>query len=147
MERIILNTAKSPAELYIISNEYLLACNKRKKKNPADFIEYLERSEYFQIFLNTNKDIFNQLKVDDYRTLKTNGRWFWSADLNFYSKNHSFEWPEDFITFWKNNKDVIVSADNIDEDLGRKVIDLFAFRVGHADIKKENLLQHIIIQK
>ncbi len=122
MKRIILNTSKKIADAYIISDKYIRLCNGIKRSNDSSFLNFLESADYLQILLDKTDDIFNNSSIEHYETIRRHGSWFWSSDLNFYSNNHYFVWPSDFIEFYNlNGKTTFNEDDNGD----RKVIDLF----------------------
>jgi hypothetical protein len=47
--------------------------------------------------------------------MRTDGKWIWSADLNFYSENHHFKWPEEFLTHCGRKRKVSLSEKKLYE--------------------------------
>lgn len=116
MKRVIINISTPIIKIYKISDEYLIECNKlNEHQSTSKFLNYLESSIYLWIFLDRGVDIFNSTVIDDYRTLRTDGKWIWSADLNFYSGNHHFKWPEEFLIHWGQKTKVSLSEKKVYE--------------------------------
>lgn len=128
MERIILNTSNEIADAYIISDNYIRICDNNKKENDLNFIKFLESAEYLQILLDKTKDIFNNSSIGHNETIMRHGNWFWSSDLNFYTSNHYFTWPTDFIDYYKLYGEKKFKED---DDKDRKVIDWFYKMTGN----------------
>jgi hypothetical protein len=108
-KRMIINATDPVLEVYRVSDNYLKECAKNKHPTDNNLISYLDQSEYFMILLDTNYDIFEKTKIDDFRTMRSDGKWIWSADLNFYTLNYGFKWPDDFIRHVKKEGKCVVS--------------------------------------
>lgn len=104
IERAIFNVSKPVVFVYRVSDQYIVGCNEQQWVRNEPLIDYIEASAYFSIRLDNSRDIFNQNKISNPNTLMTDGKWIWSADLNYYTVNHHFLWPNDFIEHIRNKK-------------------------------------------
>lgn len=143
-ERIILDISSEIIEVYFISNEYIIQCNNLTTEINESIIKHIEQSPFYEIFLDINFDIFNQEKISDFRTLRTDGKWVWSADLNFYTRKHNFQWPLKFLKHLDDDLLTIPSDDEICQIINIYQKTFFNIYYEYP-IKREGLLEYKII--
>jgi hypothetical protein len=144
-QRIILDITNPVVEVYKISDEYLKKCYNINESIDIDIIEHLNGSSYFWIFLDLNKDIFKGSTIDDFRTLRTDGKWIWSADLNFYALDYGFKYPEKFIHHIKKADKTHISDSDL-HHLSSKYDPTIFFILNNIRIEGVNLYHYIEIE-
>lgn len=98
MDRVIfkIGTKKSS---YLVENTYITKCKNQGKvyssRNKLD--QYLKKCFYLKVLLTETKCIFTRKYIGHYHSWRTDGAWVWSSDLEHYSKDHSFQWPKEFL--------------------------------------------------
>ncbi|WP_459209971.1 hypothetical protein [Aquimarina rhabdastrellae] len=96
--RIIFNITEK--NMYLISDSYIK--NNIGFKNER-LIKHLSESENFCFFLDRNRSLFTDERVPHYWTLNTDGKWLWSADLDYYTINYGLKWPLEFLEYLEKN--------------------------------------------
>ncbi|WP_435263821.1 hypothetical protein [Tenacibaculum sp. nBUS_03] len=97
--RKILNIKDDEVILYEITDQYLFDCNKsniaiEKKKL---YLDYLNNCDFESILLDQTECIFSKDLITHFETIKTDGDWLWSGDLEHYFDRFNFFWPEDHL--------------------------------------------------
>lgn len=93
-KRFIVNIDEN--HIILVEDSYLEKCNRIKTENSTILIDFLGKSDYLSITLDKVKSLFSNEYVSHVHTLRTDGKWIWSSDLNHYTKNHYFQWPKSF---------------------------------------------------
>jgi hypothetical protein len=79
--------------IYSLSNESL---------PDIKVVAYIEAASYLQITIDQTHCIICNKLIDDVQTLRTDGTWIWSADLEHYYQDHHFFWPRSFLQRMKS---------------------------------------------
>ncbi len=141
MKRLIFNFSKNKVDIYNVSDSYLIKCDKLKNNSPSSLLAYLKSAEFYHIFLSKNIDIFNKYEIDDYRTTKTDGIWFWSADLNYYTENHCFVWPLDFVDHVEKQKTISLTLDEELYNIPIEIENTLSFVLKNISVDKQPRLE------
>ncbi len=67
-------------------------------------LDFFKESDYISIVIDSTNCLFDETKITHTKTLKTNGDWVWSADIEHYVEFHDFVLPKDFIESVTVNK-------------------------------------------
>ncbi|MCL9807669.1 hypothetical protein NAT51_19255 [Flavobacterium amniphilum] len=137
MKRIIVNLNKTVLNVYVVTDDYLKECFEHIEPVDRGLSRYLDESGYFSILLDTNYDIFEKNTISDFRTLRTDGYWIWSADLNYYYEKFGFKWPQEFVAFCKSNKVSNLSDSLLDQILIKYSATIMFLQHGLSDENSE----------
>ena len=69
----------------------------KNKKTDILIKDYVNDSEKLAVFLDLTKSLFSSDYITHYRTLETDGNFIWSSDLNIYTKDYNFIWPNKIV--------------------------------------------------
>jgi hypothetical protein len=103
--RIIIDTINEPFKLFEITDDHLKD-DKLKNSHIKDknrIVKYMKKSEYLSILLDCTKCIFTRENIEHFKTLLTDGKWIWSADIIYYIENHNYILPIDFLSDIRKN--------------------------------------------
>ena len=97
--RQILNIKDNEVIIYEITDQYLFECNKSNLsiKNKKNYLEYLNNCEFESILLDQTECIFSKKLITHFETIKTDGNWLWSGDLEHYFNRYNFIWPKNHL--------------------------------------------------
>ncbi|SEB45876.1 hypothetical protein SAMN04489761_0840 [Tenacibaculum sp. MAR_2009_124] len=97
--RQILNIKDDEVIIYEITDQYLFECHRSNKvvMNKSLYLNYLSICDFEKITLDRTQCIFSQEWITHYGTLKTDGNWLWSTDLEHYFEKYNFKWPKDHL--------------------------------------------------
>jgi len=97
--RQILNIKDNEVIIYEITDQYLFECNKSNLsiKNKKNYLEYLNNCEFESILLDQTECIFSKKWITHFETIKTDGNWLWSGDLEHYFNRYNFIWPKNHL--------------------------------------------------
>ena len=97
--RQILHIKENEVIIYEVTDEYLHECKTSKESlpNKKEYLSYLKKTEFDSILLDRTKCIFSGKPITHYLTIKTDGDWLWSGDLEHYFEEHNFSWPKEHL--------------------------------------------------
>lgn len=100
MNRFIAKVESDNICIWEVSDEYIIYCKNQinAQETSATLNEKLEQADYPAIHLDRTYSIFDFVAITHFHTIRQLGCWFWSGDLNHYSEQHNFIWPNDFIS-------------------------------------------------
>ena len=132
---MILNIKKD--FLFIINDSYIKNCYYNKKSlayfKKKRLLKYVNNAPLLLGFLDLTDCLFSGKDIPSYETLFTDGEWIWSADLNYYSKNFYFEWPNEFI---KSIANKCYKLPKLSDDELENIYDILAKK--HSDFYPTN---------
>lgn len=102
--RIILNI-EDTKEAYSLEDRFILNGVDKLNSNALNQVNrFLQKATYLSILLDQTTCLFSGKSIDHYDTIMTDGKWVWSADINYYVENYSIDLPETFLKYILSEK-------------------------------------------
>jgi hypothetical protein len=131
--RVLIDIQKEPFKLLEFT-DYDLKKDEVKNFQIQDkekIIEYMRKSEYLSILLDSTNCIFTGEIIEHFDTHKTDGKWIWSADIIHYIEKHNFILPLDFLSdIRQNDYKTYKLTDEIYKNLHEKI-----YTKGYLNVK------------